>query len=77
MKQVTLARPDKTTGRVVFGPRLLGTKYVRIVARADGSGHIELYDKETRVWCDAMDRCSFSDVWSAPAARDASHLALL
>jgi hypothetical protein len=77
MNHVTVARPDKTTGRVVFGPRLLGTEYVRIVARADGSGHIELYDRQMKLWRDAADRCSFADVWSAPAARDATHLALL
>jgi len=74
---MALARPDKTAGRVVLGPRLLGTDYVRIVARADGSGRIELYDRESASWRDAPERCTFSDVWSAPAAADARHLALL
>jgi hypothetical protein len=74
---MTIARPDKTVGRIVLGPRLLGTDYVRIVARADGSGRIQLYDKSTASWADAPERCTFSAVWSAPAAVDAKHLALL
>ena len=74
---MTLARPNKATGRVVLGPRLLGSNYVRIVARADGSGRIELYDKKTGSWEDALEHCTFSEVWSAPAAADAKHLALL
>ena len=77
MIQMTITHPDKTVGRTVFGPRLLGTDYVRIVARADGSGRIQLYDKIARAWADAPERCTFSDVWSAPAAVDAKHLALL
>ena len=74
---MTLARPNKTTGRVVLGPRLLGRDYVRIVASRDGSGHIELYDRKTGSWRDAVNRCTFSDVWSAPPAVDARHVALL
>ena len=74
---MTIARPDKTVGRIVLGPRLLGSDYVRIIARADGSGHIQLYDKGTASWGDAPERCTFTDVWSAPAAVDAKHLALL
>jgi len=77
MKPTVLARPDKTTGRVVLGPRRLGTDYVRIVARADGSGTIELYDKQTCSWRDAPERCTFSDVWRAPSASNAKDLALL
>ena len=73
----TLARPDKTVGRVILGPRLVGKDYVRIVARADGSGRIELYDRKTGSWLDALESCTFSDVWSAPASPDAMHLALL
>jgi hypothetical protein len=72
-----LARPDKSVGRVVLGPRVIGKEYVRIVARADGSGHIERYDKTNGLWCDALEQCTFSDVWSAPTATDAQHLALL
>jgi hypothetical protein len=72
-----LARPNKTPGRVVLGPRVLGTNYVRIVARADGSGRIELYDRKREMWCEALEQCTFSDIWSAPTAVDAKHLALL
>jgi hypothetical protein len=72
-----LARPDKTAGRVVLGPRRLGTEYVRIVARADGSGHIELYDKQAGLWRAAPERCTFSDIWRAPVASNAKDLALL
>jgi hypothetical protein len=78
MSEMTLARPDKTVGRVVLGPRVLGKEYVRIVSRADGSGHIQLYDRKTQSWCDAFEQCTFSDVWSAPStAADVKHLALL
>jgi hypothetical protein len=72
-----LARPDKTVGRVVLGPRLLGRDYVRIVARADGSGRIELYDRQNASWRDASEQCTFSDVWSARVVVDVTHLALL
>ena len=77
MIHMTIARPDKTVGRIVLGPRLLGADYVRIVSRADGSGRIQLYDKVTSSWTDAPERCTFSAVWSAPAAVGAKHLALL
>jgi hypothetical protein len=74
---MTLARPNKTVGRIVLGPRVLGTDYVRIVARADGSGRIELYDKESQSWRDASEQWTFSDVWSASTAVSANHVALL
>ncbi|MGZ9012579.1 MAG: hypothetical protein ACXW2L_09985 [Burkholderiales bacterium] len=74
---MTVARPNKTAGRVVLGPRLLGRDYVRIVARADGSGHIERYDRQSGSWRDASEQCTFSEVWSAPAASHATDLALL
>lgn len=70
---MTVARPDKTRGRVVLGPRLLGKEYVRIVARADGSGHIEMYDKHTHSWRDAPEHCTFSDVWSASTVAHATY----
>jgi hypothetical protein len=73
---VLLARPNKTAGRIVLGPRLLGRDYVRIVARADGSGRVEIYDRSTGAWADALERCSFSDVWRSPAV-DAMTLASL
>lgn len=77
MTDMTLAQPNKTVGRVVLGPRLIGSKYVRIVAKADGSGAIELYDRTAGTWRDASGQCTFSDLWSAPAAADARQLALL
>ena len=61
-----LATPSKTIGRVVLGPRRVGHQYARIVAHRDGSGLIELFDAETGRWCDALERCSFSEIWSAP-----------
>jgi hypothetical protein len=75
--EMTLARPNRMVGRVVLGPRVWGKDYVRIVARADGSGCIELYDRKTKSWCDVVEQCTFSDVWSAPTAVDAKHVALL
>jgi hypothetical protein len=72
-----LAHPNKAVGRVVLGPRLVGTVYVRIVAGADGSGHIQLYDRQTASWRDASGQCTFSDVWAAPIAVDPRDLALL
>ena len=54
----------------MLGPRLVGTQYARIVALADGSGRIEVYDKLARAWgapaADA-DSCGFCDLWSAPS----------
>jgi hypothetical protein len=64
---MALARPNKSVGRVVLGPRLVGAALVRIVARADGSGQIQHYDRSNASWCDAADLWSFSDIWSAPA----------
>lgn len=65
--QVTIAKPCKTSGRVVLGPRVVRESYARIVARPDGSGCIEIFDSATGSWAEALDRCSFSDIWSAPA----------
>lgn len=75
--QMNIARPCKTTGRVVLGPRQVRDGYARIVARADGSGRIELYDAKTGSWAEALERCSFDDIWSAPAAFDLRYLAIL
>ena len=61
-----LATPSKAVGRVVLGPRRVGRFYARIVAHRDGSGFIELFDADTGLWCDALERCSFSEIWSAP-----------
>lgn len=74
---VLVARPDKTAGRIVLGPRRLGHDYVRIVARPDGSGRVEIYDRSIRAWADALERFSFIDVWRAPAVDDAMTLASL
>ena len=63
----TIARPDRTAGRIIVGPRQVETGLARIVACEDGSGRIELYDAVSRVWCDAADECTFSEIWSAPA----------
>jgi len=65
--QITIAKPIRTAGRIVLAPRQVRGRYVRIVALADGSGRIELYDAESGAWCDAYEECSFSEVWSAPA----------
>ena len=65
--QITLAKPVRTVGRIVLGPREVRGRYVRIVAQADGSGRIEIYDSESASWSEAIEECTFSDVWSAPA----------
>lgn len=64
----TIARPNKVPGRVVVGPRQVEKGYARIVACDDGSGRIELYDANTRTWSDAAGECTFSELWTAPAA---------
>ena len=61
-----LASPSKAVGRVVLGPRRVGRQYARIVARPDGSGRIELFDADTGLWFEALEQCSFSEIWSAP-----------
>ena len=61
-----LATPSKTVGRVVLGPRRVGRQYARIVAHRDGSGRIELDDAVSGLWSDALEQCSFSEIWSAP-----------
>jgi len=65
--QATIAKPVKIAGRVVLGPRLVGNQYARIVAVADGSGRIEVYDKDAGSWCAALESCGFADLWSAAA----------
>jgi hypothetical protein len=68
---MTLARPVKKAGRVVVGPRQVQKGYARIVACEDGSGRIELYDPATRLWVDASNECTFSELWSAPPVFEA------
>jgi len=70
----TIAHPLKMAGRIVLGPRQVRNGFARIVARADGSGRIELYDVQSSQWCEAPEECTFSELWSAPAAFDARFL---
>lgn len=65
--QAIIAKPVKTAGRVVLGPRFVGQHYARIVAVADGSGRIEIYDKAAGAWCAALESCGFGELWSAAA----------
>jgi hypothetical protein len=71
----TLARPVKTTGRVVLGPRRVGPNFARIVALVDGSGLIEIYDEAAGSWCAAGDACNFSELWSASPPASALEIA--
>ena len=66
--RMTVAKPVKSTGRVVLGPRRVGEQYARIVAMVDGSGLIQVYDDATGEWCAAGDTCAFGALWSASAA---------
>jgi hypothetical protein len=68
---MTVARPVKKAGRVVVGPRQVQKGYARIVGCEDGSGRIELYDTATRLWVDASNECTFSELWSAPQVSEA------
>jgi hypothetical protein len=68
---MTVARPIKKAGRVVVGPRQVQKGYARIVGCEDGSGRIELYDPATRLWVDASNECTFSELWSAPPVSEA------
>ena len=65
--QATLTKPLKTAGRIVLGPRMVGKQYARIVALADGSGRIEIYDKGAGHWRAALESCGFGELWSAAA----------
>jgi hypothetical protein len=73
---ISIAHPMKIAGRVVLGPRQLRNGLARIVAHADGSGRIEVYDMQSSEWRDAEGACTFSEIWSAPATFDARYLAL-
>lgn len=46
---------------------MLDGGYARIVAKRDGSGCIESYDRAGRKWIVASDSVTFAAVWSAPA----------
>ena len=74
MKEGTIARPNKLVGRVVLGPRPVKSGYARIVAVADGSGRIELFDAAVGTWHAALDACSFDELWGAAAVLDSRYL---
>ena len=77
MQPTTMARPNKSTGRVVLGPRQVKNGYARIVAIADGSGRIEVFDAKVGTWCDAVGTCSFDELWSAAPVFDSRYLRVL
>lgn len=54
-------------GRVMIGPRKVGSGYARIVGQKDGSGCIESFDCASRTWSLAPASVTFGEVWSAPA----------
>ncbi len=58
----------KDPGRVLVGPKKLGSCYARIVADKDGSGRIETFDPVSGTWSLAPESVTFSEVWSAPSA---------
>lgn len=58
---------ENAVGRVLVGPKKLRGCYARIVSQRDGSGRIEKYDLVSRLWSEAPESVTFSDVWSAPA----------
>jgi hypothetical protein len=74
---MTLAHPLKTVGRVVLGPRRVRNGYARIVAKANGSGRIELFDMKAGSWREAFEECSFDDVWSGSPVFDSQYLRVL
>ena len=74
---VTIAHPLKTVGRVVLGPRRVRNGYARIVAKANGSGRIEIFDTKSGAWCEALEECTFGEVWSGSPVFDSSYLRVL
>lgn len=52
-------------GRVLLGPKEVGTSYARIVALKDGSGCIQSFDKTTGTWSPAPIDLTFNEVWKA------------
>ena len=75
--QATMARPDKSTGRIVLGPRQVRNGYARIVAISDGSGRIELFDPQAGAWREASDACTFAELWRAAPVFDTRYLRVL
>jgi hypothetical protein len=66
--QTQMMHVETVPGRVLIGPKKLGSCYVRIVSQKDGSGRIEKFDPVTARWLPAPESVTFSEVWSAPAA---------
>lgn len=66
MRRVNATHEVKS-GRVLVGPKKLGTGYARIVSERDGSGRIESFNPVLRKWLQAPDNVTFAAVWSAPA----------
>ena len=75
--KASIARPDKTVGRVMLGPRPVKSGYARIVALADGSGRIEVFDASIGAWHDALGACTFDEIWRAAAVFDSRYLRAL
>ena len=50
-------------GRVLIGPKEVGSGYARIVALKDGSGSIECFNTVTGKWSEAPTDMTFNDVW--------------
>ena len=75
--QSLIAHPNKLVGRVVLGPRPVRNGYARIVASADGSGRMELFDAAVGTWRDASGACTFDELWKAAAVFDSRYLRVL
>ncbi len=50
-------------GKVVIGPRAIGSSFYRIVSLQDRSGRIETFDPQSRAWLAAPEEVTFTDVW--------------
>ena len=64
-------------GRVVLGPRPVKSGYARIVAAADGSGRLEVFDPSLGTWHEAAGACTFDELWRAAAVFDSRYLSTL
>jgi hypothetical protein len=50
-------------GKVVIGPRAIGSSFYRIVSLQDRSGRIETFDPQSGSWLAAPEEVTFTDVW--------------
>lgn len=66
--QTQMMHVDTVPGRVLIGPKKLGSSFARIVSQKDGSGRIEVFDTVSARWMPAPESVTFSEIWSAPAA---------